>query len=215
MFDPATLALYMAAALALNLTPGPDMLFCFANGVSRGPRAGLAAALGIGGGAAVHTMAAALGLAGLFAASPTAFEILRWGGAAYLLWLALKTLRGVAAGSGAGLGAAGPLPPRPVGRIFFDGMVTNVLNPKVALFFIAFLPQFVDPAHSAVLQIVVLGTLGNISGTTINALVGMSSGGVGRVLSRRPAVARLLNGFTGVVFLGLAARLVLADGRPK
>ena len=88
MFDPATLALYMAAALALNLTPGPDMLFCFANGVSRGPRAGLAAALGIGGGAAVHTVAAALGLAGLFAASPTAFEILRWGGAAYLLWLA-------------------------------------------------------------------------------------------------------------------------------
>jgi threonine/homoserine/homoserine lactone efflux protein len=211
MFDPATLALYMAAALALNLTPGPDMLFCFANGVSRGPRAGLAAALGIGGGAAVHTVAAALGLAGLFAASPLAFEMLRWGGAAYLLWLGVKALRSTAPG----LGAAGPLPPRPAGRIFLDGMVTNVLNPKVALFFIAFLPQFVDRSHDAVLQILVLGTLGNISGTTINALVGMSSGGVGRVLARQPVVARLLNGFTGLVFLGLAARLVLADGRPK
>ena len=196
MFDPATLALYMAAALALNLTPGPDMLFCFANGVSRGPRAGLAAALG---------------LAGLFAASPLAFEMLRWGGAAYLLWLGVKALRSAAPG----LGAAGPLPPRPAGRIFLDGMVTNVLNPKVALFFIAFLPQFVDRSHGAVLQILVLGTLGNISGTTINALVGTSSGGLGRVLARQPLVARLLNGFTGLVFLGLAARLVLADGRPK
>ncbi|MFE0756678.1 LysE family translocator [Inquilinus sp. NPDC058860] len=211
MFDPATLALFMAAALALNLTPGPDMLFCFANGVARGPRAGLAAALGIGGGAAVHTLAAALGLAGLFAASPAAFEILRWGGAAYLLWLAMKALRSTASG----LGAAGPLPPRPAGRIFLDGMVTNVLNPKVALFFIAFLPQFVDPAHSAALQILVLGTLLNLSGTAVNALVGMSSGGLGQLLSRRPIVARLLNGFTGIVFLGLAARLVLADGRPK
>jgi threonine/homoserine/homoserine lactone efflux protein len=211
MFDPATLALFMAAALALNLTPGPDMLFCFANGVARGPRAGFAAALGIGGGAAVHTTAAALGLAGLFAASPIAFEILRWGGAAYLLWLAVKALRG----SATGLGAAGPLPPRRPGRIFLDGLVTNVLNPKVALFFIAFLPQFIDRSHDAVLQILVLGSLLNLSGTIVNAAVGLSSGGIGRLLARQPLVARLLNGFTGIVFLGLAARLVLADGRPK
>ena len=154
------MALFMAAVLALNLTPGPDMLFCFANGVSQGRVVGAVAALGIGAGTLVHTAAAALGLAGLLLASPLAFDIVRYAGAAYLVWLAWKTLRA------APLGASGAaLAPRSLWRVFAQGAVTNVLNPKVALFFLAFLPQFVDPnAGPVALQVFVLGMLINLSG---------------------------------------------------
>jgi threonine/homoserine/homoserine lactone efflux protein len=103
------------------------------------------------------------------------------------------------------------LPPRDLWRVFRDGALTNVLNPKIALFFLAFLPQFIDAAHDPVLQIVVLGTLMNVSGTIINVLVGGASGAIGRLLARCPFVARALSWFTGLVFFGLAVRLVLSE----
>src|SRR5919112_1838446 len=114
---------------------GPDMLFCFANGVNRGRAAGAVAALGIGAGTLVHTVAASLGLAGLLLASPLAFDIVRYVGAAYLVWLAWKTLRPAPLGA---WGAAHE--PRSLWRVFCQGAVPNILNPKVALFFLAFLP---------------------------------------------------------------------------
>ncbi|WP_029014816.1 LysE family translocator [Niveispirillum irakense] len=201
-----TLVLFMTAALALNLTPGPDMLFCLGSGVSRGPKAGIAAALGVSAGAMVHTAAAAFGLAGLLMASPTLFEIIRWVGAAYLVWLAWTTWR------------APPLIPhqqnphgKPVtGHLFLRGAVTNILNPKVAIFFVAFLPHFIDPARgSVVVQALILGTLMNMSGTVVNALVGAGAGGLGQRLAQNPIAPRLLNRFSATIFLGLAVRLGL------
>jgi len=207
--DPSTLAVFMAAVLALNLTPGPDMLFCFATGVSRGRAAGAVAAIGVGAGTLVHTCAAALGLAGLLLASPLAFDIVRYAGAAYLVWLAWKTLRV------APLGAPDAAPaPRSLWRVFGNGAVTNVLNPKVALFFLAFLPQFVDPGAGPVaLQVFVLGMLINLSGMLVNLAVGAGAGGLGSLLARNPTIARVQKYVTATIFLGLAARLAIGSGR--
>lgn len=204
-FPIETLLLFMAAALALNLTPGPDMLFCLGSGAHRGPKAGVAASLGVAAGAMVHTAAAAFGLAGLLMASPLLFEIVRWTGAAYLVWLAWNTYRAappVADGTA--------VTQSDITRIFLRGAVTNMLNPKVAIFFLAFLPQFIDPARgSVVVQALVLGTMMNISGTIVNGLVGAGAGGLGRTLARNPTAAKVLNYASGTVFLGLAVRLGL------
>ena len=198
----------MAAALALNLTPGPDMLFCFANGLSHGRRAGLAAALGVGAGAFVHVAVAAGGLAGLIATSPLAFDVVRYAGAAYLLWLGVQTLLTPPIGPGSEQAIAASLR-----RIFTHGAITNILNPKVALFFIALLPQFVDPARGSVaLQVILLGSLVNVTGTIVNGIVGASAGTVGGYLARNPALARVQQWITGAIFLGLAFRLALSEG---
>jgi threonine/homoserine/homoserine lactone efflux protein len=185
------------------------MLFCFATGVSRGRAAGAVAAIGVGAGTLVHTCAAALGLAGLLLASPLAFDIVRYAGAAYLVWLAWKTLRA------APLGAPDAAPaPRSLWRVFGNGAVTNVLNPKVALFFLAFLPQFVDPGAGPVaLQVFVLGMLINLSGTLVNLAVGAGAGGLGSLLARNPTIARVQKYVTATIFLGLAARLAIGSGR--
>ncbi len=207
--DPTTLAVFMAAVLALNLTPGPDMLFCFATGVSRGRAAGAVAAIGIGAGTLVHTSAAALGLAGLLLASPLAFDVVRYVGAAYLVWLAWKTLRAVP------LGASGAAhEPRSLWRVFCQGAVTNILNPKVALFFLAFLPQFVDPnAGPVAFQVLVMVMLIKFWGSLINVAVGAGAGGLGSLLARNPTIARVQQYITATIFLGLAARLAAGSGR--
>lgn len=202
-FPIETLLLFMAAALALNLTPGPDMLFCLGSGAHRGPKAGVAASLGVACGAMVHTAAAAFGLAGLLMASPLLFEIVRWTGAAYLLWLAWNTFRSPP------VAAEGTrVTQKDIRRIFLRGALTNMLNPKVAIFYMAFLPQFIDPAWgSVVVQALILGTLVNISGTIVNGLVGAGAGGLGRHLAQNPTAGKVLNYLSGTLFLGLAVRL--------
>src|SRR5918992_2598147 len=165
--DTNTLLLFMTAALALNVTPGPDMLYVVARSVGEGRAAGVISSLGIAAGSLVHTLAVALGLAGLLRAVPLAFEIVKWVGAAYLIWLGVRALR-----TGAGLAEQVALTPASKRKVFAQGMLTNLLNPKVALFFLAFLPQFVDPERGPVaLQIISLGLLFNISGTAVNCLV--------------------------------------------
>src|SRR5689334_9943274 len=155
-----SLALFLAAGLALNLTPGPDMLYVAARGASEGRAAGIVSALGIGVGTLVHIALVAVGLAALLAAVPIAHLALRLGGAAYLIWLGVRALR-----AAPGSGAVGQLAPAPLGAIFRQGVITNVLNPKVALFFLAFLPQFVDASRgNPALQVVVLGLLFDVSG---------------------------------------------------
>ena len=204
ILDPQQLLIFVPAALALNLTPGNDMLFCLGQGIRSGPRAGIAASLGIATGAVVHTRLAGAGLAGLLAANPAAFEAIRWAGIAYLVWLAIGAVRG-----------GGPLQPsaaRPGGAFaaWRDGMVVNLLNPKVIVFMFAFLPQFVDPARgSPFLQFLLLGAILNIGGTAINGLVGGFAGSIGRVLAGSRRVARAFELATGAVFLALAARLAL------
>ncbi|WP_371345783.1 LysE family translocator [Ancylobacter sp. IITR112] len=198
-----TLLVFVPAALALNLTPGNDMLFCLGQGMKSGPRAGVAASFGVALGGFIHVLAAAFGLAALLAAHPGAFAVLRWAGVAYLVWLAVQALRGP------GLVWA-PEPGRGYTprRAFREAVLVNVLNPKVAVFILAFLPQFVDPARgSGFVQFLVLGTVFNAGGTVVNALVGGFAGRIGVWLRGRERVARAFTRLTGFLFLGLAARL--------
>ncbi len=203
IIDPVDLLLFATAALALNLTPGADMMFCLGQGLKSGPKAGLAASLGISTGSAIHTLMAAFGLAALIAAHPVAFEVLRWAGVIYLVWLAIQTLRQPLR---VGL-------PQAAGHdSVFDawrgGTLVNLLNPKVIVFTLAFIPQFVDPVRgSTVLQFLQLGLILNIGGTIVNGAVGVGAGAARGMFVRNRWVAPMLSYASSAVFLGLAARL--------
>lgn len=198
-----TLLVFAPAALALNLTPGNDMLFCLGQGMRSGARAGVAASFGIAAGGMIHTLAAALGLAALLAAHPGAFEAIRWAGIAYLVFLAVQTFRS----PGLLLAPAAGRQSTPW-RAFREAVMVNVLNPKVAVFILAFLPQFVDPARgSTFLQFVLLGLVFNVGGTVANLLVGIFAGRLSGWLAGRARVARAFQMATGGIFLMLAARL--------
>ena len=200
-----SLALFLAAGLALNLTPGPDMLYVAARGASEGRSAGVVSALGIGTGTLVHVALVAAGLAALLAAVPVAYLALRLVGAAYLIYLGVRALRGGPTAS------TGALAPAPLGVIFRQGVITNVLNPKVALFFLAFLPLFVEPSRgNAALQVVALGLLFDVSGTLVNLAVALASSRVAGGLRRSEApggAGRMIQRVTGGLFIALGARL--------
>ena len=207
--DAGTLLLFMTAALALNVTPGPDMLYVVARSVGEGRAAGIVSSLGIAAGTLVHTLAVALGLAGLLRAVPVAFEIVKWTGAAYLVWLGVRALR-----RHGGATTHAELAPASRGATFRQGMLTNVLNPKVALFFLAFLPQFVDPDRGFVaLQLISLGLLFNVSGTTVNILVAVLASSAGAWSRRRFGESPLMRRVTGVMFIGLGVRLAFLERR--
>lgn len=205
MIDLQTLLLFIPIALALNLTPGADMLFCLGQGLKSGPRAGVAASCGISVGSLIHSALAGLGLAALIAANPIAFEAIRWAGVAYLVWLAIATLRAPLTS----------LRPADVARgsawgAFRTGILVNLTNPKVALFILALVPQFVDPARGPVLvQFLLFGLILSVGGTVINGAVGGFAGQIGQGLARKAHLARGLQYATSAVFLGLAAKLAL------
>lgn len=207
------LALFVGAALLLNLTPGPDMLFVAGTAAARGRRAGLLAALGVGAGCLFHTLLAALGLSALLAASDLAFGIVKWAGAGYLVWVGLQMLLARRAEPTA---PAAPVaePPRS-GHPFWQGALTNALNPKVALFFLAFLPQFIDAgAPGQAIALLVLGTLFNLGGTGVNLVVALAASGVAAGLSQRSGTGRLgpwLQRAAGAVFVGLGVKLALSS----
>jgi len=197
---------FILAGLALNITPGPDMLYVLATGSRTGPKSGVLAAMGVGAGCAVHTCAAATGLSALLVSSAAAFTAVKWAGAAYLVYLGVKALLAPAA-----LAAAPAAAPAPGERVFRRAVVTNVLNPKVAIFFLAFVPQFVDLGRGRVsLQFLVLGLSFCVTGTLVNAAVGLGAGQVRRVMEARPRVAQALDRVTGAIFVGLGLRLVFA-----
>ncbi|MDC2958896.1 LysE family translocator [Streptomyces gilvifuscus] len=203
MVDMSSYAAFLVAAFALCVTPGPDMMFIVAMGGRGGPRTGVLAAAGVACAMFVHTVAAALGLSALFLSLPALYHALRWAGAAYLLYLAVKAFRdrGVMVEEG---GAAEP----GRRRAFWQGAVTNLLNPKVILFNVAFLPQFVDPGLGHVReQFLVLGLTITVMGFAVDGSVGLLSGKLASLLRRSRRVARGLNIFTGTVFTGLAVRL--------
>ena len=207
MPDVHSLVLFMAAALALNITPGPDMLYVAARSTSEGRTAGIISALGIGTGTLVHITAVALGLSALLTAVPVAYTVVRVAGGVYLVYLGVRAL--LAHDSAA---RQAPRPERASpGAIFRQGVVTNVLNPKVALFFLAFLPQFVNPARgSAALQIVALGLLFDTSGTLVNAVVALGASRAATRLREGSRTASVLHRVTGAVFVALGLRLALA-----
>jgi threonine/homoserine/homoserine lactone efflux protein len=209
MPDFSTLLPFLAAALALNLTPGADMTYVIARSATQGRAAGIAASCGVAAGSLVHSLLAAFGVAALVARSEAAFLTIKIAGAVYLLVLAWKAFH--AGAQGLQLQSLQPVKLR---RVFAEGALTNLLNPKVALFILAFLPQFVDPAKgSVIVQILVLGLIFNIGGTTVNVVVAASAGAAAGMLRNSVAFSRWLNRISGIVFIGLAVRLAFAERR--
>ncbi len=212
MPDLSQLLVFILAGWLLNLTPGPDVLYILTHSLRGGWRAGLVAGLGITGGCLVHVFAAALGVGALLAASATAFTVLKWLGAAYLLWIGVRALRARPAGAPEDLQAlARDLPGTPLRSVFLGGFWTNVLNPKVALFFLAFLPQFIAPqAGDKTLAFLLLGLLFVLNSVPVNAGWAL----LAAWMSRREAVRRgmhWLDKVAGVMFIVFGIRLALAD----
>ncbi|WP_411753868.1 LysE family translocator [Serratia sp. (in: enterobacteria)] len=204
MVEISTLLLFAGACLALTVTPGPDMLLIASRSLSQGRSAGFASLAGIQLGTYCHALAAALGLSQLFVALPLAYDAVRLLGAAYLLYLAWKTLR-----SGSSLQASAGLQAVSVRRIFQQGLLTNILNPKMALFVLALFPQFITPqSGSVVVQMLILATILNAIGLVINGAVILV---VNRLKSRftgRQVSARWPNYLLSGVFAGLACKLI-------
>ena len=215
-----TLLAFFGVSLLLGITPGPDNLFVLVQSAQRGWRVGMAVVVGLCIGLVCHTAAVALGLAALFAASTTAFTVLKYVGAAYLTWLAWQALRPQRASAGsegaaepdAGASAASPGHLRPSGpslwRMVGRGVVMNLTNPKIVIFFLAFLPQFADPSRGSVaVQILVLGVVFVVAALLVFGAIAFFSGAFGTLLLRSERAQRWINRAAGVVFLGLAVRL--------
>lgn len=212
MPDHANFLAFLVAALALNFAPGPDMLYVLGRSLGQGRQAGIVSALGIFVGCLVHIAAAALGLAALLRASATAYNVIRYAGAAYLVYLGVRMLLSKQAASA--LATSNGAAPAPLARVFTQGVITNVLNPKVAMFFLAFLPQFVNAARGPVIfQIAVLGLIFDVGGTLVNIGVAVFAGHLGDRLRKSGRAARFQKWLTGSIFIGLGIRLGLAGRR--
>jgi threonine/homoserine/homoserine lactone efflux protein len=201
VFDGTTVILFLIATLTLNLTPGPDVFFVLANSGRHGTRGGILASLGVAGGIVVHTLLSALGVAALIATNRWAFDAMRMLGAVYLIWLGIEAWRNTARA----VGAAAPTD----WLILRRGFVTNVLNPKVALFFLAFLPQFTDPGRDDVVwQLLALGGLFIVCGTLVNVGYAMIGGWLSDLLRREPRWQRTLDRVAGSILVALGVRLL-------
>jgi threonine/homoserine/homoserine lactone efflux protein len=213
MFDAIqNLPLFIAAGVVLNLTPGVDMALVATRSAQHGFRGGALAALGIGAGCGVHTLAAALGVSALIAQSALAFDTLRWLGAAYLVWLGIGMWRRAGtAGAGQPPASAGETGPS-AWAIFRQGFLTNALNPKVALFFLAFLPQFIAPqAADKTPAFVLLGLIFIINGTLVMVAFAAFVARLRRVVAPGSRQALWLQRAGGALFVALGARLALAS----
>jgi threonine/homoserine/homoserine lactone efflux protein len=199
--------LFLAASMAITVAPGPDNLQVLARGISQGRAAGLVAALGFAAGVSFHTTLAALGVAALLKSSQVAFEIVKLAGAAYLIWIGIKAIRSK------GLSSAHERPPQPLTTVFRQSVIGNLLNPKVTLFFIVFLPQFVNPhgAQSVMLQMFELGGVFMLQTVVVFSIFGVAAGMIGAYLKRRPRVGVWLDRLAGATFIGLGIRVALKD----
>lgn len=210
MPDLSTLALFSLACLALTATPGPDMLLIASRSVSQGRSAGFASLAGFQAGTYCHAIAAAFGLSQLFLAVPLAYDLVRYAGAAYLLYLAVQAFRS----TGRLANAAAPVTCYPVAQMFRQGLLTNLLNPKMALFVLALFPQFVRPDAGLVAgQVLILATVLNLIGLVVNGVVIVTASRLGLLLSGRSRFRRASQFFLGTVFGGLALRLAFDSRR--
>ncbi len=206
IIDISQLALFIPAALALNLTPGSDNLFCLGKGLSSGPKAGVVASLGIATGSLIHSLLAAFGLAALLIAHPLAFEVIRWVGVVYLIYLAIKAFRTPISSMETSSAANSDS----LLCIWREGIFVNLFNPKVAIFILAFIPQFIDPSlGSTVIQFLIFGGILNLMGTVVTATIGGCSGGIGQHLAKNRGLAKVMQWISGTVFMALAAKLAL------
>lgn len=204
--DISQLAYFLGASILLTIAPGPDNVFVVTQGVTRGRKAAVLTAIGMCSGISVHTTAASLGISAIFYSSAVAFNVVKFAGAAYLLLLAWKTIREhreiELRGNGGELSGF---------ALFKRGFIMNVLNPKVALFFLAFLPQFVPPGSDNVaLTMIMLGLIFMVQGMIIFIAIGLLSGAIGNYFLRKPRVSRLFSWLTAGIFAILGLRLALA-----
>lgn len=215
------LLLFIAAGLLLNLTPGPDVMFIVANAVRAGARAGVAAALGISAGCLVHVAAAALGVSALLAASRAAFGVLKWVGAIYLVWVGVQMLRSslhpsasirIAARADQS-SAGGPFHAQtPLATVFRRGFLTNVLNPKVAVFFLAFVPQFIAPGTAQTAWVfLALGLLFTVNGLLVCIGWALAAAWAARRAGALQRATRWLDGVAGGLFIAFGIKLALTD----
>lgn len=200
--------MFVLTGLLLNLTPGNDMLYVIARSSGQGTKAGVISAIGIGAGCVVHILAAVLGLSALIAQSATAFDIIKYVGAAYLVYLGVKSLLS----KKHSIKIDESRQNLSYKKIFWQGFITNVLNPKVALFFLAFLPQFIN-IHKGIasLQILFLGTWFDFVGTIVNVLVALLFGKVGVLLSTSPKFVQWQERITGTVLIALGIKVALSS----
>jgi threonine/homoserine/homoserine lactone efflux protein len=201
MPEPSTLALFALSAFALVAIPGPNLIYIVTRSIDQGRHAGLASALGVESATLVHVAAAAAGLSAALASSATAFSVVKYAGAAYLLYLGVRTL--VARGAT----SHGDAPaPASAGRVAAEGFGVNLLNPKVALFFLAFLPQFVDAdAGAAWAQVLVLGGVLVLIGLTIDVVYAVAAGSIGAWMRGNARLQRRRRYASGGVYIALAA----------
>lgn len=198
------LFLFLAAAISLNVTPGPDTLYVLARSVGQGRRAGIVSVLGGSTGRLIHTFATAVGLSALVVSSPAAYTFIKYLGAVYLVYLGVRMIV-----SGEERRARVETRPESLARIYVQGMATNVLNPAVAVFFISFLPQFINPTRGSVAaQVLFLGALFTTTATLWSLTVALLAGTFGNFLAEHPRFARAQRCLTGGILFALGARLV-------
>jgi threonine/homoserine/homoserine lactone efflux protein len=201
------LGLFVVAGLLLNLTPGPDVLFIVSQGLRSGARAGIVAALGISAGCLVHVVAATVGVGALVAASATAFTVLKWIGAAYLVFIGLRMLA-----SCGGADAPGEAAELSMRQVFLRAFWTNALNPKVALFFLAFLPQFIAPGTAgASWSFLALGLLFTFNSTWVNIGYGVLAAWIAHRMAALRRGFAWMDRIAGALFVGFGLRLALND----
>ena len=215
MFGIVHFPLFVAAVFLLNVTPGPDTAYIVGRSVAQGRGAGLMSALGISAGCCVHTLACAFGLTALIAASATAFTVIKFAGAIYLIYLGARLLFASRAAPGqdqAERKAGAPAASKPLRQLFVQGFWTNVLNPKVVLFFVSFFPQFVaaESDHKT-LAFLVLGAVFIVMSTIWNSFVAWIAGSVTQRLGGKPAVRKWLDRLVGSAFVGLGMKLATAQ----
>jgi threonine/homoserine/homoserine lactone efflux protein len=207
MLTPDQFLAFLAAAVLLTLSPGPDNMMVLSIGIAKGRARGIAFGLGCAFGCLSHTLLAVVGVSALIAASPLAFTALKVCGGLYLAWMGWHAIR---SRGGARVGRAEGVT-EPARTLFFKGMLANAINPKVALFFLSFLPQFVAAGRGdANLQIALLGLTFTLQAAVLFGLLGVFSGAIGGWLGRRPKAGMWLDRIAGVVFIGLGLRLIVA-----
>ena len=200
--------IFAIASLVLNITPGNDMLYVATRSTSQGIKAGIVSALGITGGCIVHLLAAVVGLSAIIANSAVAFDMIKYVGAAYLVYLGIRSILG----KENKFSVTENVEKKSLSKLFWQGVLTNVLNPKVALFFLAFLPQFIHPEKgNASMQILLLGLWFNFSGTVVNCIVALLFGKLGNWLADKQAFIKWQNKVTGLLLIGLGIKVALSS----
>lgn len=204
------IGLFLIASALLTIAPGPDIVYVLTRGISQGPKAGIAAALGFATGCIFHTVLAAVGIAAIIRSSEVAFDVVRYAGAAYLIWIGIQALRHRSSFS-----IDGASDTKALATIYRQSVIGNMLNPKVTLFFLAFLPQFVNTQSGHVgWQMALLGLIFMVQTIIIFGAVALFSGWLGAWIRRKPAIGQRLNVFAGITFIALGIRVALPDVAP-